>query len=367
MTVPLFSSKSPRLGVDISSTAVKVLMLEKHKNSYRPTAFAIEPLTPGAVQDKTITDPDIVAGALSRAMSRSRAKTKHIVMAVPASASVSRILTISNPGNEFELEEQVRMESDQYIPFPMDEVSLDFEPESPELLAKLAKKKKGTETEGSLRVVMAATRSNNVEGRVAVAEAAGLTVDVVDIESFAIQNAFTEIIAPTLNPEDRAQPVALLDVGANTTTINVFSGNKILYSKEHSFGGKQLTNEISAYYGMSPEEAEEKKRNDTLPDDYHRKVLQPFIDNMAMQVERYIQFYYSEHSGSSIGLILLGGGTANTPGVIERINNETGIRTRNANPFVAIGQGSRISAELLANYGASMLIACGLALRSFDQ
>ena len=366
MTVSLFSSKSPRLGVDISSTAVKVLMLEKHKNSYRPTAFAIEPLTPGAVQDKTITDPDTVAGALSRALSRSRAKTKHIVMAIPASASVSRILNISNPGNEFELEEQVRMESDQYIPFPMDEVSLDFEPESPEALAN-ASKKKGSEVEGSLRVIMAATRSSNVESRVAVAEAAGLTVDVMDVESFAIQNAFTEIIAPTLNPEDRAQPVALLDIGANTTTINVFSGNKILYSKEHPFGGKQLTNEIAAYYGISPEEAEEKKRNDTLPDDYHRKVLQPFIDNMAMQVERYIQFYYSEHSGSSIGLVLLGGGTANTPGVIERINNETGIRTRNANPFTAIGQGSRISAELLANHGASMLIACGLALRSFDQ
>lgn len=364
MIVPLFSSKNPRLGVDISSTAVKVLMLEKHRNGYRPVGFAIEPISSGAVQDKTITDTDVVAGALNRALSRSRAKTKHIVMAVPTSACVTRVLNISNPGNEFELEEQVRMEADQYIPFPIDEVSLDFEPLHPEAGAK--QKKKQSNEDGSIQVILAATRSTNVESRVAVAEAAGLSVDVMDVESFAIQNTFTEILAPTLTAEDRAQPVALLDVGANITTINVFSGDDIIYSKEHPFGGKQLTNEISMYYGLSPEEAEEKKRNDTLPDDYHRKVLQPFIDNMAMQVERFIQYFYSETNRGTIGLILLGGGTANTPGVIERINNETGIQTRSANPFVAIGQGSRISAELLANHGSSMLVACGLALRSFD-
>ncbi|MHB9020512.1 MAG: type IV pilus assembly protein PilM [Halothiobacillus sp.] len=365
MTVPLFTSKTHRLGVDISSTAVKVLMLEKHRNGYRPTAFAIEPISAGAVQDKTITDPDVVAGALSRALSRSRAKTKHIVMAVPTGSSVSRVLNIQNPGNEFELEEQVRMESDQYIPFPIDEVSLDFEPLHSSLDSQAKKKKAGEDI--TLSVVMAATRSTNVEARIAVAEAAGLIVDVMDVESFAIQNAFTEIIAPSLTAEDRAQPVALLDIGANTTTINVFNGDNIIYSKEHAFGGKLLTNDISLYYGLSPDEAEEKKRNDTLPDDYHRKVLQPFIDNMAMQVERFIQYFYAETNAGTIGLILLGGGTANTAGAIERINNETGIRTRSANPFVAIGQGSRISAELLANYGSSMLIACGLALRSFDQ
>ncbi|HUX82021.1 MAG TPA: type IV pilus assembly protein PilM [Halothiobacillus sp.] len=362
MTVELFTSKTTRIGVDISSTTVKVLMLEKHRNSYRPTAFAVEPLSPGAVQDKVITDPDIVAGALSRALSRSRAKTKHIVMAIPSGATVSRILTISNPGNEFELEEQVRMEADQYIPFPIDEVSLDFEV----IQSDIANKQKKKDEDTALKVIMAATRATNVETRIAVAEAAGLTVDVMDIESFAVQNTYTEIIAHSLSAEDRAQPVALLDIGANSSTINVFSGDNIIYTKEHPFGGKQLTNDIAVYYGLSLEEAEEKKRNDSLPEDYHRKVLQPFIDNMAMQVERFIQYFYSEANGGAIGLILLGGGAANTLGAIERINNETGIRTRTANPFSAIGQGSRISAELLANHGSSMLIACGLALRSFD-
>jgi len=365
MTVPIFRSKSGRLGVDISSSAVKVLQLDKHKGAYRPTAFAIEPLPIGAVQDKTITDQDAVAGALTRAIARSRSKSKHVVMAVPSAAAVSRVITISNPGNEFELEEQVSLEADQYIPFPIDEVSLDFEILQDEAGSK-KKKKKAEGEEESTNVIMAATRSDNVEARVAVAEAAGIIVDVMDIESFAIQNAYAELVAPTLSAEDRAQPVALIDMGANMTTVSIFSGDDIVYTREHPFGGRQLTNEIAMHYGISMEEAEEKKRSEDLPEDYHRKVLQPFIDTIAIQVERFIQYYYADENGGTIGQILLGGGTANTAGAIERIQKETGIRTRLANPFVSSARGAGVSAELIANHGAAMLICCGLALRSFD-
>jgi len=364
MTVPIFKSNTGRLGVDISSSAVKVLQLDRHKGAYRPTAFAIEPLPPGAVQDKTITDQDAVAGALTRAITRSRAKNKHVVMAVPSASAVSRVMTITNPGNEFELEEQVSLEADQYIPFPIDEVSLDFEVLKDESGPK--KKKKDANEDETVSVIMAATRSDNVEARAAVAEAAGVIVDVMDIESFTIQNAYAEMIAPTLSAEDRAQPVALIDMGATMTTVSIFNGDDIVYTREHPFGGRQLTNEIAMHYGISMEEAEDKKRSEDLPEDYHRKVLQPFIDTIAVQVERFIQYYYADENGGTIGLILLGGGTANTPGAVERIQKETGIRTRLANPFASGARGAGVSAELIANHGAAMLICCGLALRSFD-
>lgn len=364
MTVPLFKRNAGRLGVDISSSAVKVLLLEKHRGTYRPAAFAVEPLPPGAVQDKAITDQDAVAGALTRAVARSRAKIKHIVMAVPSAAAVSRVITIGSPGNEFELEEQVGLEADQYIPFPIDEVSLDFEPVELDISSK--RKKRTDEGDDSLAVIMAATRTDNVEARVAVAEAAGLTVDVMDIESFALQNTYSELIAPTLTAEERAQPVALIDMGANMTTVSIFNGNDIIYTREHPFGGRQLTNEIAMHYGISMDEAEDKKRSDDLPEDYHRKVLQPFIDTIAMQVERFIQYYYADENGGTIGLILMGGGTANTPGAIERIQRETGLQTRLANPFSSDLRGTRVSSEVIANNGPAMLISCGLALRSFD-
>jgi type IV pilus assembly protein PilM len=364
MTVPLFSAKPARLGVDISSTAVKLIQLEKRRGGYRTTAFAIEPLPQGAVQGKSITDTEAVAAALTRAVQRARAKGRHLCMAVPTSSAVSRVLHIDNPGDEFELEEQVRLEADQYIPFPIDEVNFDFEPIQTDILGKQKKHRSG-EAEGA-DVLMAATRTDNVDSRVAVAEAAGMTVDVVDIESFALQNAFTEILAPTLAPEERSQPVAVFDLGDTTTTLSIFVDDDIVYTREHEGGGQQLTSEIAAQYGLSLEEAEERKRDDSLPEDYQRKVLQPYLDSLAMNVERFIQYYYSESSGSTVNLILLGGGAANTAGAVERINNETGVATRLANPFAALAKGPGVSTEQMARHGTAMLIACGLALRSFD-
>lgn len=364
MIVPLFSARPARLGVDISSTAVKLIQLEKHRGGYRATAFAVEPLPQGTVQGKSITDTEAAAAALTRAVQRARVKGRHLSMAVPTSSAVSRVLRIDNPGDEFELEEQVRLEADQYIPFPIDEVSFDFEPIQPDILGKQKKQRAGEQE--AIDVLMAATRTDNVDSRVAVAEAAGMVVDVIDIESFALQNAYTEILSPTLSPEERSQPVALFDIGDTTTTLSVFIDNDIVYTREHEGGGQQLTNEISAQYGLSLQEADERKRDDSLPEDYQRKVLQPYLDSLAMNIERFIQYYYSESSGSTVNLILLGGGTANTAGAVERINNETGITTRLANPFATLAKGPGVSSEQIARNGTAMLIACGLALRSFD-
>jgi len=364
MTVPLLSAKQNRLGVDISSTAVKIIQLEKRRGGYRTAALSIEPLPQGAVQGKSITDTDAVAAALSRAIQRARLKGKHLCMAVPTSSAVSRVLHIENPGNEFELEEQVKAEAAQYIPFPIDEVNLDFEKLDADILEKQKKRRSGEEA--GAEILMAATRTDNVDSRVAVAEAAGMTVDVIDIESFALQNAYTEIIAPTLSPEERSQPVAVFDLGDTTTTLSIFVEDDIVYTREHEGGGQQLTADIATQYGMSLEEADQRKRDDSLPDDYERKVLQPYLDALAMNVERFIQYYYSESSGSTVNLILLGGGAANTPGAAERINNETGVTTRLANPFAALAKGPGVSTEQVARHGTAMLIACGLALRSFD-
>ncbi|MFP4639035.1 MAG: type IV pilus assembly protein PilM [Guyparkeria sp.] len=364
MIVPLFSAKPTRIGVDISSTAVKIIQLEKHRGGYRTAAFSTEPLPPGAVQGKSITDTDAVAAALTRATQRARLKGKRLCMAVPTSSAVSRVLHIDNPGNEFELEEQVRAEAAQYIPFPIDEVNFDFEKLESDILGKQKKRRSGQEV--GIDVLMAATRTDNVDSRVAVAEAAGMAVDVIDIESFALQNAYTEILAPTLTPEERSQPVAVFDLGDTTTTLNIFVDDDIVYTREHEGGGQQLTADIAAQYGLSLDEADQRKRDDSLPEDYERKVLQPYLDALAMNVERFIQYYYSESSGNTVNLILLGGGAANTHGATERINNETGVTTRLANPFAALAKGPGVSTEQVARHGTAMLIACGLALRSFD-
>jgi len=191
-------------------------------------------------------------------------------------------------------------------------------------------------------------------------------VDVVDVEAFAVENAFNEMLAPSLSDGERAMPVALLDVGANMTTVHVFTNEGLVYTREHNFGGRLLTEEIARHYEIPTEDAAHRQRVGDFPEDYSRRVLQPFIDTAAVQIERFLQFYYSAGQGGNIGLLLIGGGTANTPGLVERISKETGTMARIANPFVNARRASSVSAEALANDGPALLIASGLALRSFD-
>lgn len=351
----LFKKKQARLGIDISSTAVKVIQLDRVRNGYRVVAYAIEPLPPGSVQDKNIVDQEAVAAAIVRALGKARTKLRHAVLAVPGSATVSRVVSVPGSLKEFELEETIKLEANSFIPYPIDEVSLDFE-----VIGKTAA------NPDNIDVLVVATRSENVDSRVAVCELAGLTTDIVDVESFAVENTYKQMIAPTLSEEERTLPVALLDIGANTTTIHVFDSDGIIHTREHNFGGYQLTEEIARHYEISTEEASQKQRSGDLPEDYTRHVLQPFIDTAATQIERFIQFYYSAGQGGNIGLLLIGGGTANTPGLIERIAKETGIPARLANPFMNTQRASSVSAEALANDGSALLIASGLALRSFD-
>ena len=363
--MPFLNFKSPKVGVDISSTSVKVVQLSKNKDQYQTDALAVEKLPPGSVQGKTITDIDAIATALSRAFTRSRIKTRELVLAVPTSAAVSRVIRIENPGNEFELEEQVRMEADQHIPFPIEDVNFDFEPIESDVASKRQKKQKQGE-DTKFEVLLAATRTDHVDSRVAVAETANKKAAIVDIESFALQNAYEALIAPKLTPEQRLQPVALFDIGDASITVCVFTNDELIYIREHDGGGNILTEDIAAHYGLSPEEAEEKKLNQDLPEDYQRKVLQPFLDNLSVNIERYLQYFYNDSHGSPVNLILLAGGTTNTDGITDRVLDETGIETKIANPLANTAKGSGVSAEQIARHGSAALIAAGLALRSFD-
>ncbi|MFP4272772.1 MAG: type IV pilus assembly protein PilM [Halothiobacillaceae bacterium] len=351
----LFSKKKARLGVDISSSSVKVIQLDRHRNGYKVVAFAIEPLPVGSVQDKNIVDQEAVTEALGNAIKRAGTKVRHAVLAVPGGATVSRIISLPAILKGIELEEQVRIEADQYIPYPIDEVSLDFE-----VLGMTAGSDENQD------VLVAATRSENVDARLAVAEMAGLTVDVVDVEAFAVENAFNEMIAPSLTEAELSMPVALVDVGANMTAVHVFTGEGLIYTREHNFGGRQLTEEISRIYDLPATEAAARQRTGDLPEDFGRRVLHPFVETAAVQLERLLGFYYSAGQGGKIGLLLLGGGTANIPGFIERVAKETGTEARLANPFAGARIGPGVSAERIANEGSALIIASGLALRSFD-
>lgn len=349
------SRKPPLVGLDISSTAVKLLELSRSGDRYRVESYAVEPLPPNSVVEKSVTDAEAVGEAVRRAVKRSGTRARHAAVAVAGSSVITKIIPMPASLSDADMEAQIELEADQYIPYPLEEVYKDFEILGP-----------SANNPDTVDVLLAASRSENVDMRRAAVEAGGLDTRVVDIEAYALENAFS-LLGSQLEDEGIEKTVAVVDIGATMTTLNVLHDLKIIYTRDQVFGGKQLTEEIMRRYGLSYEEAGMAKRQGGLPDNYVPEVLEPFKEAMAQQVNRSLQFFFSSSQYNSIDQIVLAGGSASIPGVDSLIQEQLGIDTLIANPFANMSLASRIKTQSLSNDAPALMIACGLALRSFDE
>ncbi|MDH5784165.1 MAG: pilus assembly protein PilM [Chromatiales bacterium] len=342
------------LGLDISTTAIKLLELSKSGDKYRVESYAVEPLPPNSVVEKNIADVDAVGEAIKRAVKRSNTKLRHAAAAVAGSAVITKVITMPADRSDDEMEADIMNEADQYIPYPLDEINLDFEvlgpsPDDPELYD----------------VLLAASRSENVDVRVEAIEIAGLKAQVIDVEAYAMENAFA-MLKEQMPDHGLDKTIAVVDVGATMTTLNVLHDLKTIYTREQVFGGKQLTEEIQRRYGLSYEEAGMAKRQGGLPDNYVPEVLEPFKEAMSQQVSRSLQFFFSSSQYNSVDHIVLAGGSSSIAGIDEMIEQSLGVPTTVANPFSNMIISPKIKAQVLSNDAPALMIACGLALRSFD-
>jgi type IV pilus assembly protein PilM len=356
MELDIFKPKAPPLfGLDISSSSVKMIeIVDAGKGAYRVERYAIEPLPREAVVDGNINNLEAVAESVKRAHKRLATRTKHVAMAVPSGAVITKKIIVQAGLREDELELQVETEANQYIPFALDEVNLDFQligpaPSNPE----------------EEEVLIAATRKEKVEDRVAVAESAGLRALVMDVESYAQQSALS-MVTEQLPNGGKDQNIAVVDIGANVMNVTVLRNDQSVYSREQAFGGNQLTQDIVSRYGMSVEEAESAKRTGGLPDDFETEVLRPFMDNLSMEVQRALQFFFTSTQYNAVDQILLAGGSAVIASLDEAVNTRTQVPTMVANPFAAMQTSPRIQLKRLMIDAPSMIVACGLAMRRFD-
>lgn len=351
----LFTKKSDiLLGLDISSTSVKLLELSKSNGRYRVESYGVEPLPPNAVVEKNISDVEGVGEAIKRLVNRAKASSKLAAVAVAGSAVITKTIEMDGALSDDELENQITVEADQYIPYPLDEVAIDFEVQGP-----------APRNPDQVEVLLAACRKENVELRQAALELGGVKARVVDIEAHAMKRAF-ELIKRQLGENADDLVVAIIDIGATMTTLSVLAEDRSIYTREQLFGGKQLTEEIQRRYSLSFEEAGLAKKQGGLPDDYEQEVLQPFKEAVLQQVTRSLQFFFSSSQYDDVDYIVLAGGTASIDGLAKMIENKLGTPTVIANPFVDMSLASKVDADALANDAPAMMIACGLAMRSFD-
>ncbi|OLF41664.1 pilus assembly protein PilM [Psychrobacter sp. Rd 27.2] len=349
----LFTSKSRHLiGVDICATSVKLVDIQRQQGMFRLKSYGIERLPEGVVVDKLIVDTEAVGDTIASLARRCQVANAHAATAVSGSAVITKIIDMDMALSDVEREAQIRLDADQYVPYPLEDVNLDFEVLGPSLVS-----------DDMVQVLLAASRSENVDQRVDALTFGGMQTKVMDIESHAIERAFGLMVD---NLPGLPELVALVDIGHNQTTLYVAKNGEFIYSREQLFGGAQLTEAIQNRYGLSSEEAALSKRERTLPDDYYPEILTPFIENTIQQITRSLQFYFSSSQYSNIDHVVLAGGSSSIPGLAGMAQQKLGVTVSIANPFTNMTIAPHIDNEQLAIDAPSLMAACGLALRSFD-
>lgn len=350
----LFSKKSKSLlGVDISSTSVKILELSEADGRYKVEAYGSEVLPPNAIVDQSISNDEAVGEAVKKALERSRSSAKRAALAVAGSAVITKNIQMSRGLSDSEMDMQIRAEADQYIPYPLEEVALDWEVQPGE-----------SEDSDLIDVLLAACRSDTVERRKDAVEYADLEAVVIDIEAYCIERAYP-LLRQQMDGDD-VEVVAIVDIGATMTTLSVLHNGASIYTREQLFGGRQLIEDIMRRYGLSEEDAHRARAEGSLADDYESEVLQPFCNAVVQQVNRSLQFFFSSSQFNEVDYVVLAGGTASIPELDEQVQEAVGVPTIIANPFSSMGTSQKVNSKLLNSDASSLMVACGLAMRGFD-
>jgi type IV pilus assembly protein PilM len=350
----LFGTKSPPvMGLDIGSSSIRLLQLSRHGSSYRIDHFAIEPLPQGVIVEKSVQDIEAISGAIQSAVRNSGSNSKFCAVAVSGSAVFTKAISLPANLAEADIESQVQIEANQYIPYPLDEISLDFEVLGP-----------SPRNADMVDILLAASKNENVESRQDALESLGLKANVVDVESFAVANAF-ELIREREGIRS-TETVGIFDIGHDLSTLLILRNGRVIYTRDHPFGGNQLIEEITRRYDMTPEQAKFFMRGEPGPENFEDEVLEPFMLNVVHQISRALQFYSSSAEFSNIRTMYLAGSMASIRGLADVVEQELGIKTGIADPVSGLEIAPSVAVAALTRNSPNLMVAMGLALRGFD-
>lgn len=350
----LFKKNNNLVGIDITSTSIKLLQLQSIGKSYEVSAYASASLPRGAVVNGVIEKLPIVIESLGRCLTRSGITVRNVALAMPTQSVTTRMLNYPSDFSDRSIQEQIEAESNIHIPFPLDEVRFDF--------CKLGLNKNAVDS----NILLVAARREQVDGRINAVEAVGLVPTLVDVESYCVQRSIAQV-AKTMPKQGKNLILAYLDIGANTTTLTVVKDDEILFQREQNFGSYQLTVDIAKQYQLSIEEAEIKKRNADLPADYTQNLLKPFLQSAAQTAARSLQFFYTSTPYNRVDQVLLAGGASSLSGIIDSITHMTQVPVVLFSPIQGYSLNKRINVRQIEKDAAQLGVVCGLAMRAFDD
>lgn len=341
------------VGIDIGSHSVKAVLLSQDDDGYVLEAIATEFMPRGAIIDREIQDIDAVGQVVTKIRKNIAPAVNLAAAAVSGQTVITKVIYMDVNLSEHELASQIEIEADSLIPYPLDEVSLDFE------------KLDINESDPSkVNVLLSAARTESIEARVAALDLAGFQAKVIDVESYAVSRAY-DLILPQLPDDAKDKTVAIVDVGAVMTLFSVTDSGAHIYSRDQLFGGEQYTRSIVSYYNQTFEEAEQAKTAHDLPPNYTFEVLGPFHTIFSQQIRRAIQMFLTSSGKDKVDYLVISGGSANVEGLETLLTEELGIHTIVANPFKSMSIAEGIDQEVLDKTAPQYMVAAGLALRSF--
>lgn len=342
------------LGVDISPTSLKILQLSHNGVNIRVEGYGSALFPDKAMEGTTIKDIDAVAATIKQVVSSSAFSTEQAAVAVPDASAISKVIQINEGLSESELEELVIIEADKYIPFPIDEINIDFSVLGP-----------SSKNSAMQDVLIVASRAENVNNRVEALRLAGLDVKIVDVESYAVERA-AYLLKPDLPAGGENKIVAIIDIGSTYTHLLVLHNLKIIYSRDEDFGGKQLLDEIVRQYGVTLQEATQLVEKRTALEDYQTRILTPFYENVFLHVKRTLQFFFSTSQYNFVDHVVLAGGAAREPGIAELLQAHINVPTTVANPLATFSFSNNVNRDQIIQESPSLIVACGLALRQIE-
>jgi type IV pilus assembly protein PilM len=343
---------TPIMGLDICATAIKLLELSKQDEQIKVERYAIEPLEPGVVVERNILNKERVIEAIKNLISKNKIVSRKVNVSIPSSACISKVLKMNADLSDREIGAEIELEAERYIPYPLDEVNMDYTVLGPV-----------EAEEGMVNVLLVASKLENVDNIEEIITEAGLVPAIIDIDSYAIEAAF-ELVVKKMPAQVRQKVLAVFDIGATATTLNVFNQQRLVHSREQSFGGQQIIDEIQHRYGLTYEEAIVAFQFQDLPDDYTMEILEPFKQTVAQQINRFCQFFFSAGEYAAIDYIFLTGGISTINGLDSIIQNKTQTKTFLANPFSDFLIPRHVNVENFKRDMPRLMNCCGLALRN---
>jgi type IV pilus assembly protein PilM len=341
------------VGLDIGSSSVKALELKRTGKGIEVDKLGVELLAPDLVVDGAIVDTGAVSTTIVKVFDENKIKTKGVATSVSGHSVIVKRLSMASM-SEQELVDAVQMEASQSIPFDIAEVNLDHQT-------------LGTDpNSGNLDVLLVAAKKDKILNYTNVLSLAGKSAAVVDIDAFALQNAYEFNYEPAEN-----QTVALLNIGASVMNINIVRGRVPLFTRDVSVGGMQYTDSLQKELDLSFEDAERVKMGKSVPgvsDEARLPVLKSVSEIIILEIQKTFDFFKATAPGEHIQKIYIAGGSARVPGLLDLLKQEFSIPVEELNPFrkILYDPNSR-HGEIIQEDAPRLAVAVGLALRSFEN